>query len=381
MAFQENHSNGSQDTFDTAFRSPSKVPLITDQSQSYTFRRTRMKSDSSKFPEWKPRYSAQGNMFPKQSSIHYWRIATKLTSFPEKERRVRNMTYQENSSNWSRDIYEKVFCYANKVSLITERARTHLARFVAHAWKMRGMRFLEYPSNGSRDIEENILRTPTKHYSPIATILTEFVAHASRIGSMKMHENRYNGSRDASEWVLRSPTEVPFIMDRTQPKLSRFHSMRGKWEVWSFRNIPPMESEIRAKMYCVIQLLALHCWPIATTLIEFVAHVWRIRSMEFKKNPYDGSRDAADMVSCRPHILLLTVHRRTTLAYGPDWLSRNVGNKLPISAAKHSRTTRISHRGRNLISRNTMSIIVILFKCIKWSFTRLLNALDFLHSL
>lgn len=100
MTFQENHSHGSQDTFDRVLRSPSKVPLLlTNRCQSYTFCRTCLKSDGIKFPEWKPRHSAQGNMFPKQSAIHYWRIATKLTSFPEKARRVRNMTYQENSSN------------------------------------------------------------------------------------------------------------------------------------------------------------------------------------------------------------------------------------------------------------------------------------------
>jgi hypothetical protein len=153
--------------------------------------------------------------FPKQSAIHYWRIATKLTSFPEKARRVRNMTYQENFSNWSRDIYEKVLCYANKVSLITDRDQPHLARCVAHAWDMWGMRIQEYPSNGSRDTDENVLRSPTKHYSPNATTLKEFVAHASRIRSMKIQENRYNGSRDTAERLLRSPSEVPFIIDRS----------------------------------------------------------------------------------------------------------------------------------------------------------------------
>lgn len=66
-----------------------------------------------------------------------------------------------------------------------------------------------------------------------------------------------------------------------------------------------------------------------------------------KENPYNRSRDAADEVGCGPHILLITVHRRITLEDGPDRLSRNVGNKLPISAAKHPRTARISHRGRS----------------------------------
>jgi hypothetical protein len=107
-------------------------------------------------------------------------------------------------------------------------------------------------------------------------------------------------------------------------------------------------------------VLALHCWPIATTLIEFVAHEWRIRSMEFKESPYNGSRDAADEVGCRPHILLITLHRRIILVDGPDVLTRNVGNELPISPAKHPRTARISHRGRSLISRNPTSITVIL---------------------
>jgi hypothetical protein len=287
------------------------------------------------------------------------------------------MTYQENSSNWSRDTYEKVLCYANKVSLITDRTQPHLTRFVTHAWKMRRTRFKEYPSNGSRDTDENVLRSPTKHYSPNATTRMEFVAHASRIRSMKIQENRYNGSRDTAERVLRSPNEVPFIIDRSQPKLNRFYSMRGKWQEWSFRNFPPMEAEIRAKMYCLLQLLALHCWPNATTLIEFVTHAWRIRSMEFKENPYNGSRDAVDEVGCIPHILLITVHRRT-LEDGPDRLSRNEGNKLPISAAIHPRTARISHRGRCLISRNPMSITVIIYNGIMLSFTRLLDSLHFL---
>jgi hypothetical protein len=78
--------------------------------------------------------------------------------------------------------------------------------------------------------------------------------------------------------------------------------------------------------------------------------------MEFKKNPYNASRDAGDEVGYRPHILLITVHHRITLEDGSNRLSRNVGNKLPISVAKHPRTARISHRGRSLTSRNPMSI-------------------------
>ena len=82
---------------------------------------------------------------------------------------------------------------------------------------MRGMRFQEYPSNGSRDTDENVLRSPTKHYTPNATTTTlmEFLAHASRIRSMKIQENRYIGSRDTEERVLRSPNEVSFIIDRS----------------------------------------------------------------------------------------------------------------------------------------------------------------------
>ena len=97
-----------------------------------------------------------------------------------------------------------------------------------------------------------------------------------------------------------------------------------------------------------------------------------------RKIPHNGSRDAADEVGCRPHILLITLHRRITLEDGPDALTRNVGNELPISPAKHPRTARISHRGRSLISRNPTSITVILFNGIKWSFIGLLDALDFL---
>jgi len=93
---------------------------------------------------------------------------------------------------------------------------------------MRGMKFQEYPSNGRRDTDENVLHSPTKYYSPIETTLMEFVAHASRILNMKIQKNRYNGSRDPAERILRSPNEVPFIIDRSQPKLSRFYSMRGK---------------------------------------------------------------------------------------------------------------------------------------------------------
>jgi hypothetical protein len=73
MTFQENHSNGSQDTVERVLRSPRKVHLVpdlTDRSQGYTFCGTCVRSDSIKFPGWKPRYTAQGNMFRKRA-VHY----------------------------------------------------------------------------------------------------------------------------------------------------------------------------------------------------------------------------------------------------------------------------------------------------------------------
>lgn len=270
-----------------------------------------------------------------------------------------------------------MLCYANKVSLISDRAQTHSPRFVAHAWKMRGMRFQEYPSNGSGYTDENILRSPTKHYSPIATTLMEFVAHASRIRSIKNEENRYNGSRDTAERVLRSPNEVPSFIDRSQPKLNRItacvenelYEVSGKSHQWK-----PRYGRKCTAFSSNFPFIADRSQPHLQSCSAFVEY----SKYGVKETPYNGSRDAANEVGRRPHILLITVNRRITLEDGPDKLSLNVGNKLPISAAKRPRTARISHCGRCLISRNPMSITDTLFNGIKSFFIGILNPLDFL---
>ena len=190
--------NGSRDTAHKGICSQSKVPFITGVSQPNLHRFQKRRGE-----------------------CEIWRIR----KIPPTEA----------------EIHMKKCFVMQIVSLIINRAQPRLARFVAHAWKMRSMRFHEYPSNWSRDTDENVLRSPTKHYSPIAATLTEYVAHASRIRSIKIQEIRYigsrdrteiksllqhawkmrgmkfleypaNGSRDTGENVLRSPTTCPSLL-------------------------------------------------------------------------------------------------------------------------------------------------------------------------
>ena len=105
---------------------------------------------------------------------------------------------------------------------------------------------------------------------------------------MNYKENPFNGRRDTTGKVLCTPNKVPLISDQSEPKLLRLWQMHGECQVWSFRKIPPLEAELRAKRYFFAKWSALN-----VDRLQEMLHFCNA-GMKFQGNSSKGGRDTGE---------------------------------------------------------------------------------------
>jgi len=89
---------------------------------------------SGKSLQLKLRYSRQGTLFSKQSTLNYWQITTALKSFIANFSEEPDVNFVENASNGISDTGEKVQCSSSKTRLITGRSQPNTLRFSESVW-------------------------------------------------------------------------------------------------------------------------------------------------------------------------------------------------------------------------------------------------------